>query len=324
MPRRVTGAGPAPVRRASSTGRDRRCAWPRGVAGSVSVTRGSSGIGRCRPGRVTPLLGSSRDGASASQRATTTVTWAWLATCSDTLPWSVLARLRERRGCRRRSCRSRARRRPARWCGRRRPRARASRPRSRPRAGPVRASRSSSAWTVRSSQGSIAVRPERTGTTLITPTSASNRVASSIVCSSARLAGSPPSYASRIFFMLGSFRAGRRRRPRTRATGTRLPPRRSILPAPRRRPAARGPRRGAEGHEIGMARLGGDRPGGALRPDRRGLRPLVVARAPSRDARAARRDRPGRWTPARRGSSTSGAGPGRWPPPRSSAGRASG
>ena len=66
-----------------------------------------------------------------------------------------------------------------------------------------RASSSSWACTSRSSHGSIGLRPGWTGTTLTTERFASNRFVRSMAVSSARFAGSPPSYASRMFFISG-------------------------------------------------------------------------------------------------------------------------
>ncbi len=98
--------------------------------------------------------------------------------------------------------------------------------------------------------GSIGARPGCTGTTLTTPTAALNRFASSIVCSSARLAGSPPSYASRILFMARLLSGCRRHRYTKARVAARLhaPEHRSPACRP---PAARGPRAGGRRSQFG-------------------------------------------------------------------------
>ena len=172
--------------------------------------------------------------ASPSQRATTTVTWAWLATCSDTLPWSVLARPAD-------TARADDDRVVAALVGDALDGAGdvapglehlgldpglaqcAVAPRGAPRRGPCGRPR-----------GRSRCGPERTGTTLITPTSASNRgrqldrLLERPLGGFATVVGEQDLLHARL---LSGDAAGGRWRPQAWATGTRLHPAGSIHPA---------------------------------------------------------------------------------------------
>ena len=315
--------GRARCRCAGRRGRrdESRWAWPRGVAWAARVTRKSS-RSATRPPPEGGVIGcGSRDAAPASAGDDDR----GVGMGGDVLGDAALQRPRqaaEPAGTRRRSCRSRALRRRARWCGRHRRPARASRPRCRPRAGPCepraaprrgRCGRPTDRWEP---------VPSCTGTTLMTPTSASNRCAISIVWSSARFAGSPPSYASRIFFMaLAPFGRRRRRAAIGEARGPlhqhakHRHPSRSIPTGPRT--ARRGPKgTKAAWHDWGMTDQ-------EARYDRIAEGYAAWWAPVHRPATlgAARRHGAGRRPRAPRGSWTSGAGPAPSRRPRSRAGR---
>ncbi len=313
MPRRGIGAGPPPVRSASRTGREgvgvaaRRAAARLTVAASGSAGATPVEDGRLRLCRVGP-----------HQRATTTVAWACVATCSDTLPWSALATARAR-GSRRRSCRSRARRRCARWSSR-----------------DVAAGLHELGL-----DAGLAQQPPRLEELLGVDRAVVPRVDAGAAGADRhdaddpdrgletlgqldRLLERPPGGLAAVvgeqdlLHRSDSFRATAP--APARATGAGQSTSREHPPRGVPRPAAGGP--GARGRRtrFGHGTMRGDRPGGALRPDRGGLRRVVVARPPARDAPAARRDRGRPWPRARAAAGRRVRAPGRWPRPRPRAG----